>query len=63
MMPYRAVALWPAVLLLLPGCLSVPEVADGKPAPHLRCAVADSRITDLGYYNGKVVLIDFWRTG
>jgi hypothetical protein len=49
-------ALWPAALLLLPGCLSVSEVADGKPAPPLRGA-------DLGDYKGKVVLIDFWRTG
>ena len=61
-MPHRASALWAAAFVLLPGCMSVSEF-EGKPAPPLRGADATGRPIDLNDYRGRVVLLDFWRTG
>jgi hypothetical protein len=55
-------AFWPISLLLLSGCMSVWDSA-GKPAPPLHGADSLGRPMDLNDCKGRVVLIDFWRTG
>ena len=51
---------------LLAGCMRMAERADpnvGKPAPEIEGTDADGRPFRLADYRGKVVLLDFWRTG
>ena len=64
MYPSRARGLWPA-LFLLSGCLGVPSAGPSldKPAPVLEGADALGQSIRLSDYHGKVVLLDFWRTG
>jgi hypothetical protein len=63
MNPSRTQWLWMAVLL--PGCVIAPRAGPsaGTAAPALEGADASGRVVRLSDYRGKVVLIDFWRTG
>jgi hypothetical protein len=52
--------------LLLAGCGQVPRpggLSMSRPAPAFRGQDADGRVVSLKDYRGKVVLLDFWRTG
>jgi hypothetical protein len=60
----RTRGLGPTALLLLSGCMS-PDVGvtEGKTAPPIQGDDGAGRPMQLDDYRGKVVLLDFWRSG
>jgi hypothetical protein len=49
--------------LFLSGCVSGIGSTEGKEAPPISGPDSAERPMELSEYRGKVVLVDFWRTG